>query len=126
MEESPDTVKPQERLDLILELRSQPTPFHMRGISFMLMMGGFNEEADHYYVLKEEDVVLGKQEKFAMGGPSFNLRQKEAQMLFDDLWQAGFRPSDGYKGPEAFEAQGSHLDDMRKIVFKKLRIDDGS
>lgn len=124
MEETPEKINLSERRDLKIELRSQPTPFHMNGVSFLLMMGGFREESDHYYVLREKDVVLEKQFVGNLGSPSFHLNQEEAQQLFDDLWLAGFRPTEGYKGPEAFVAQGEHLKDMRKMLFNKLGIED--
>lgn len=124
MEETPEKINLSERRDLKIELRSQATPFYMNGVSFLLMMGGFREESDHYYVLREKDIVLEKHAVCTLGGPSFHLNQEEAQQLFDDLWLAGFRPTEGYKGPEAFVAQGEHLKDMRKMLFNKLGIKD--
>lgn len=126
MEETQEKINLSERKDLKVELRSQPSPFHMNGISFLLIMSGFRGESDHHYVLREKDVVLEKDSGYSasIGGPSFHLNRKEAQQLFDDLWISGFRPTEGYKGPEAFVAQGEHLKDMRKMLFNKLGMKD--
>jgi hypothetical protein len=56
--------------------------------------------------------------------PSFipiSLDQTAAQKLMDDLWDCGIRPSEGSGSAGAFAAQGEHLKDMRKLVFKGVR-----
>jgi len=43
---------------------------------------------------------------------------KAAQVLMDDLWACGIRPTEGSGSAGAFEAQRRHLEDMRALVFK--------
>lgn len=47
----------------------------------------------------------------------------EAQMLFDDLWKAGVRPNNEFGSAGHLESVKYHLEDMRNIAFKQLRID---
>lgn len=55
--------------------------------------------------------------------PTFRMRPEDAQSLAEQLWAAGFRPTQATKtGADA--AQSRHLEDMRAIAFAKLKIDD--
>ncbi len=45
-----------------------------------------------------------------------------AQQLMDELWQCGLRPSEGTGSAGSLKATEKHLDDMRKIAFKNLKI----
>jgi hypothetical protein len=49
--------------------------------------------------------------------PSLRITDAAAQTLMDDLWQAGYRPTEGSGSAGAMAAQGRHLEDMRRIVF---------
>ena len=49
--------------------------------------------------------------------PMCKLNPNAAQVLMDDLWDCGVRPSEGTGSAGSFAAQGKHLDDMRKLVF---------
>jgi hypothetical protein len=50
---------------------------------------------------------------------SINLSIQDAQLLIDDLWSAGLRPTDGTGSAGAMAATQKHLEDMRTLVFKK-------
>lgn len=50
--------------------------------------------------------------------PTFTLKPKEAQQLMDDLWQCGYRPSEGAGSAGSLKATQYHLEDMRRLVFK--------
>ena len=52
--------------------------------------------------------------------PSVRLSEEAAQRLMDQLWIAGVRPSDGEGNIGQIGAVKAHLEDMRKIAFKKL------
>ena len=54
--------------------------------------------------------------------PSICLGMPAAQMLMNELWTCGLRPSEGVSSTGQIEAMQSHLDDFRKIVFKRLDI----
>lgn len=43
-----------------------------------------------------------------------------SQQLMDDLWQCGFRPSEGTGSAGALRATENHLTDMRKLVFSLM------
>lgn len=47
----------------------------------------------------------------------------QAQVLMDDLWAAGVRPTEGRGSAGVMEAVQSHLKDLRNIAFKKLGIE---
>jgi len=51
--------------------------------------------------------------------PTFSLSMEAAQILMDDLWNAGLRPTEGTGSAGALAATQRHLNDMRAIVFKK-------
>lgn len=50
---------------------------------------------------------------------SFQLDINAAQVLMDELWQCGIRPSEGSGSSGALAATQKHLEDMRTLVFKK-------
>jgi hypothetical protein len=52
--------------------------------------------------------------------PQLKLEQDAAQVLIDSLWDAGLRPTKGSGSAGSFEAQGKHLEDMRKLVFRSV------
>jgi hypothetical protein len=56
--------------------------------------------------------------------PFIKLHRHEAQQLMDDLWDCGLRPSEGSGSAGSLKATQGHLKDMRKIVFKELKIKD--
>lgn len=57
---------------------------------------------------------------------TLTINMPEAQILLDDLWHAGLRPSEQMRMKDnegAIAATKKHLDDMRKIVSNKLKIE---
>ena len=50
--------------------------------------------------------------------PSFSLSTDAAQVLMDDLWNVGIRPTEGAGSAGAMRAVERHLEDMRALVFK--------
>ena len=53
-------------------------------------------------------------------GPTLSIQHDAAQLLMDDLWHAGFRPSEGSGSAGSLAATERHLQDMRKIAFDLL------
>lgn len=49
--------------------------------------------------------------------PSFEMSKDVAQVLMDDLWHAGLRPTEGTGSAGALRAVERHLEDMRTLVF---------
>jgi hypothetical protein len=50
--------------------------------------------------------------------PPLHLNQESAQLLMNDLWFLGVKPSDGTGSTGQLEAVKYHLEDMRSLVFK--------
>lgn len=50
------------------------------------------------------------------------LSQEKAQLLMNDLWHCGVRPTDGTGSSGQLKATEKHLDDMRRIVSSRLSI----
>ena len=48
---------------------------------------------------------------------------ESAQSLANDLWAAGFRPTQGKQSEGQITATQSHLADMRAIAFAKLNVE---
>lgn len=69
------------------------------------------------------NVVMERKEPGLMVDPTMRISRGAAQMLVDDLWQAGFRPTEGTGSAGSLKATEKHLQDMRKIAFKQLDLD---
>lgn len=48
--------------------------------------------------------------------PSFELRREQVQVLMDDLWMAGIRPSTEGREADVIDAQKEHLKSLRESV----------
>jgi hypothetical protein len=51
--------------------------------------------------------------------PTTGLYEEDVQQLFNDLWAVGLRP----KTPDEYKAKDEHINDLRKVTFKLLGID---
>ena len=58
-----------------------------------------------------------------VGEPTMRLRNEEAQMLIDELWRCGLRPSEGSGSAGSLAATERHLKDMQFIAMGLLRKD---
>lgn len=56
-----------------------------------------------------------------VGDPTMRLTSKEAQMLVDELWHCGIRPSEGAGSAGSLAATEKHLADMQKIALGLLK-----
>lgn len=52
------------------------------------------------------------------GADALVLSDKQAQVLMDDLWNCGVRPTDGAGSAGAMAATQKHLEDMRVLTTK--------
>ena len=68
-----------------------------------------------FRVLTEKDMARQQEE-------SFRLSPSDAQQFMDELWRAGIRPTAGAGSVGQLAATEKHLEDLRKIAFKKLSI----
>lgn len=58
----------------------------------------------------------------ADGESPMMLSLDNAQLLMDNLWEVGIRPSEGSGSAGSLAATQKHLNDMRTIAFNKLNI----
>ncbi len=87
-------------------------------IEFMLI---FRKDGEIYY---GQPVVLEKPEVDGMlVDTTFQLEEIQAQLLMDELYNAGIRPSEGNTTWGVSEAKDKHIEDLRTIAFKTLKID---
>lgn len=55
--------------------------------------------------------------------PLLSISMEQAQVLMDDLWNAGVRPTEGAGSAGAMRAAERHIADLRAVAFKSLGID---
>lgn len=94
-----------------MEVRAQIQPWRTC-ISFLLIEGG------HVGKVTMEEADSHRQTE-----PSFNLDETAAQVLMDDLWNCGIRPTEGTGSAGSLRATEKHLNDMRKIVSKQIGVE---
>ncbi len=69
------------------------------------------------------DVLMDdKQDEAARRAPSLSIPEGTAQMLMDQLWRCGLRPTEARSGAGTVEAMQRHLDDLREIAFHQLKM----
>lgn len=52
-----------------------------------------------------------------LADPTMRMTTEEAQMLIDELWRCGLRPSEGTGSAGSLAATERHLKDMQRITF---------
>jgi len=95
-----------------IELRAVSAPWH-GGVELLVKQGN---------AFGVNVILEAKQEGLAVE-PTMRIGRTEAQVLMDDLWNSGFRPTEGSGSAGSLKATEKHLTDMRKIAFKKLNIE---
>lgn len=50
------------------------------------------------------------------------LNISQSQVLMDDLWNAGIRPTEGAGSAGAMRAAERHIEDLRTIAFRLLEV----
>lgn len=90
-----------------------------RSRSIVLYGGGERLDGTGYVLMP---VTIEPKETTVYADPFLELNPKQAQALIDDLWYCGLRPSQ-VGGEGALAATQRHLDDMRTIAFKSLKIE---
>lgn len=76
-------------------------------------------------VFVAEPLILKKRDQEILGpvNPTFQLEVEEAQGLMDELWNIGFRPTEGTGSAGSLAATQRHLDDFRCIVSRQLGVE---
>lgn len=81
-----------------------------------------HEPKDDGLICYAENLMMNTVQQGTVIKPVVGLQLADAQVLMDDLWNAGLRPTNHKLSDVAFESQGKHLEDMRKIVSTQLGI----
>ena len=81
------------------------------------IFGGFRNVED-----VAQSIVMTKQKTGTIVEPVAYLSPQEGQVLMDDLWHAGLRPSEGSGSAGSLAATERHLADMRKLVGHQLKV----
>lgn len=92
-----------------LKVRAQSAPWRS-GIEFMAIYDG----AYGRPLVFDQPVSQGISIEH-----TFSLSIESAQLLMDDLWQAGIRPAEGHGSAGQLAAMKYHLEDMRRLVFDR-------
>lgn len=71
-----------------------------------------------------QPLTMVKHDEGAIVDPIIRIDSHEAQQLMDELWTCGLRPSEGTGSAGQSAAQQKHIDDLREIAFKVLKIED--
>lgn len=96
-------------------IRAQATPWRA-GIEFLISdpnLEGIN--GGRWIALPAEFVQV---DPLLSIQPTAYTSIQAAQVLMDDLWHAGLRPTEGAGSAGALAAVQRHLEDMRTLVFK--------
>ena len=64
-------------------------------------------------------VAQSPEEAACMIPSTLDLTADDAQSLIDELWNSGFRPTEGTGSAGAMAAVQAHLKDLQRIVFKE-------
>lgn len=81
----------------------------------------FQIRADNAVV---SDLTFSKLDVGSIVKPTGVIPRTAAQTLMDDLWNAGIRPTEGSGSAGSMRATEKHLEDMRKIAFRGLGMDE--
>jgi hypothetical protein len=95
-------------MDKELTVRATAAPWNA-GIEFLIRSGRSTAEP----------IIMKVRDENVCPKSSFSLEYGKAQLLMDDLWVAGLRPTEGAGSAGALAATQKHLQDMRNLVFKK-------
>lgn len=95
-----------------IRIYAQPNCAHQRTDLFIFMGGSY-----------VDDVILTEpKDDGTRYRPSLSIPEGTAQMLMDQLWRCGYRPTEARSGAGTVEAMQRHLDDMRNIAFHQLKM----
>jgi hypothetical protein len=85
----------------------------MRGVDLYV----FIPNADGTFAVVTEPPAFETVGQDASPPALFSLGQKAAQLLMDDLWHAGLRPTQAAAGDAVLAAKDAHIADLQRLVF---------
>ena len=74
-------------------------------------------------IVLAEPMIMSEVDEGVACRPTMTMQHEDAQLLMDELWRCGLRPTEGTGSAGAMAAVEKHLADMRKIAFKKLGVE---
>lgn len=101
----------------MLEVRAQREPWR-DGVELLALV------RDDRGTSVARPVILERIEEGAyVSEPTMRLTNQGAQMLMDELWRCGLRPSEGAGSAGSLAATERHLKDMQAVAMGLLRKD---
>lgn len=100
-------------------IRASRTPMYLGGGQIQLF--AYQSGSGGHYAAKKLELVQHEQNSAIE--PFIDIDKEEAQVLMDDLWDAGVRPTEGSGSAGAMKAVQDHLADMKRIAFHALKME---
>lgn len=96
-----------------LEARIQRNPWNKR-----VEVAIFDDCQGGPFISVAEPIVMKQVEAgMCIDAPTFELADEKAQLLLDELWRIGLRPTEGIENAGQLKATQDHLADMKKLTF---------
>jgi len=102
-----------------IEIRAEK-PLYRNRIDLLLLAHGFSSGGGETLSVGRSVAFELLPEDHVFGEPTVSLQMREAQMLMDELWRCGLRPSEGTGSAGSLAATQAHLKDMQTIAFQLL------
>lgn len=94
--------------------------FRVERSGYMLRSNVWIVNRDTHSLGVAAPVVFHETARNEVPEPTLSISDNEAQQMIDELWRAGFRPTEGTGSAGALAATQAHLTDMRKIATDSL------
>lgn len=101
------------------KIRAQKNEFDFRRLGCVCLFACQKQGDDYFEAQPLEFKLLGEAEA---DKPFLKMSKHNAQILMDDLWECGLRPSEGSGSAGSLKATQNHLADMKKITFHSLKM----
>ena len=90
-------------------------------IELSMVVAGVDDKAN-ISLLAAKHVEMARADEGAIVDPFMVMSLETAQLLMDELWACGLRPSEGTGSAGSLAATERHLKDMKTIAFHALKI----
>lgn len=84
----------------------------------------FYERIDGAHYIADPLTLRKREDPTAETEPTLTLKPEEAQILIDELWDCGMRPTDIKDQSGELRATKKHLRDMRKLALEGLFMEE--
>ncbi len=103
-----------------LEIRVQNIPWY-GGVQMIFHERGFDNK-----VVRIGELIMKEYKGVGAVIPPesrVDIENRTAQILIDDLWNSGFRPTEGSGSAGSLKKTENHLKDMRMLVSKIMKVE---